>query len=77
MDKLKTIQMNSGYIHADETTLQVLNEKNKKAKNTEVQILQNSSIVKTLKMSNKNTKNKVTLADGTVLHRGKETMKWQ
>jgi len=32
IDKLSNIQMNSGYIHADETTLQVLNEKNKKAK---------------------------------------------
>ena len=32
IDKLNTIQMSSGYIHADETTLQVLNEKNKKAK---------------------------------------------
>jgi len=32
IDKLSVIQMNSGYIHADETTLQVLNEKNKKAK---------------------------------------------
>ena len=32
IDRLSTIQMNSGYIHADETTLQVLNEKNKKAK---------------------------------------------
>jgi len=32
IDKLSSIQMNSGYIHADETTLQVLNEKNKKAK---------------------------------------------
>jgi len=32
IDKLSTIQMNSGYIQADETTLQVLNEKNKKAK---------------------------------------------
>ena len=32
IEKLSSIQMNSGYIHADETTLQVLNEKNKKAK---------------------------------------------
>jgi transposase len=32
IERLKTIQMNSGYIQADETTLQVLNEKNKKAK---------------------------------------------
>jgi len=32
VDKLKTIQMNSGYIQADETTLQVLNEKGKTAK---------------------------------------------
>jgi transposase len=32
INKLSVIQMNSGYIHADETTLQVLNEKNKKAK---------------------------------------------
>ena len=32
IDKLSAIQINSGYIHADETTLQVLNEKNKKAK---------------------------------------------
>jgi transposase len=32
IDKLSSIQKNSGYIHADETTLQVLNEKNKKAK---------------------------------------------
>jgi len=32
IDKLSVIQMNSGYIQADETTLQVLNEKNKKAK---------------------------------------------
>ena len=32
IDKLSAIQMNSGYIQADETTLQVLNEKNKKAK---------------------------------------------
>ena len=31
VDKLSTIQMKSGYIHADETTLQVLREKNKKA----------------------------------------------
>jgi len=29
VDKLSTIQMNSGYIQADETTLQVLNEKGK------------------------------------------------
>jgi len=32
IDKLKTIQMNSNYIQADETTLQVLNEKGKTAK---------------------------------------------
>jgi len=32
MDKLSAIQMNSGYIQADETTLQVLNEKGKTAK---------------------------------------------
>ena len=32
IDRLSTIQMSSGYIQADETTLQVLNEKNKKAK---------------------------------------------
>ena len=32
IDKLSTIQMSSGYIQADETTLQVLNEKNKTAK---------------------------------------------
>jgi len=32
IDRLSNIQMNSGYIQADETTLQVLNEKNKKAK---------------------------------------------
>jgi len=32
VDKLSTIQMNSGYIQADETTLQVLNEKGKTAK---------------------------------------------
>ncbi len=32
IDRLNTIQMNSGYIQADETTLQVLNEKNKTAK---------------------------------------------
>ena len=32
INKLKTIQMNSGYIQADETTLQVLNEKGKTAK---------------------------------------------
>jgi transposase len=32
MERLSAIQMNSGYIQADETTLQVLNEKNKKAK---------------------------------------------
>jgi len=32
IEKLSAIQMNSGYIHADETTLQVLNEKNKTAK---------------------------------------------
>ena len=32
IDKLSAIQINGGYIHADETTLQVLNEKNKKAK---------------------------------------------
>jgi transposase len=32
IDKLKTIQMSSGYIQADETTLQVLNEKGKTAK---------------------------------------------
>jgi transposase len=32
LEKLKTIQMDSGYIHADETTLQVLNEKGKTAK---------------------------------------------
>ena len=32
IDRLSTIQMYSGYIQADETTLQVLNEKNKKAK---------------------------------------------
>jgi len=32
VDKLKTIQMGSGYIQADETTLQVLNEKGKTAK---------------------------------------------
>lgn len=31
IDKLSSIQMDSGYIHADETTLQVLREKNKKA----------------------------------------------
>jgi len=31
VDKLSKIQKNSGYIHADETTLQVLKEKNKKA----------------------------------------------
>lgn len=32
MDKLSTIQKGCGYIQADETTLQVLNEKNKSAK---------------------------------------------
>ena len=32
IDKLNSIQMNSGYIQADETTLQVLNEKGKTAK---------------------------------------------
>ena len=32
IERLKTIQIGSGYIQADETTLQVLNEKNKKAK---------------------------------------------
>jgi|FLOH01.1.fsa_nt_gi transposase len=32
IDKLSTIQMQSGYIQADETTLQVLNEKDKTAK---------------------------------------------
>ena len=32
IERLSAIQMNSGYIQADETTLQVLNEKNKKAK---------------------------------------------
>lgn len=32
IDKLHSIQMNSGYIQADETTLQVLNEKDKSAK---------------------------------------------
>ena len=32
IDKLSIIQMNSGYIEADETTLQVLNEKGKTAK---------------------------------------------
>jgi hypothetical protein len=32
IDRLSSIQINSGYIQADETTLQVLNEKNKKAK---------------------------------------------
>ena len=32
VDKLSAIQMNSGYIQADETTLQVLNEKGKTAK---------------------------------------------
>ena len=32
IDKLKTIQMSSAYIQADETTLQVLNEKGKTAK---------------------------------------------
>jgi transposase len=32
IDKLNIIQMNSGYIQADETTLQVLNEKGKTAK---------------------------------------------
>ena len=32
INKLSVIQMNSGYIHADETTLQVLNEKGKTAK---------------------------------------------
>lgn len=32
IDKLSNIQMNSGYIQADETTLQVLNEKGKTAK---------------------------------------------
>jgi len=32
INKLKTIQMGSGYVHADETTLQVLNEKGKTAK---------------------------------------------
>jgi len=32
IDRLSTIQMNSSYIQADETTLQVLNEKNKTAK---------------------------------------------
>ena len=32
IDRLSTIQMASDYIQADETTLQVLNEKNKKAK---------------------------------------------
>jgi len=31
IDRLSEIQMRSGYIHADETTLQVLKEKNKKA----------------------------------------------
>ncbi len=31
IDKLSKMQMHSGYIHADETTLQVLREKNKKA----------------------------------------------
>ena len=31
VDRLSKIQKNSGYIHADETTLQVLKEKNKKA----------------------------------------------
>jgi transposase len=32
VDRLNSIQINSGYIQADETTLQVLNEKNKTAK---------------------------------------------
>lgn len=32
IDKLHSVQMNSGYIQADETTLQVLNEKEKSAK---------------------------------------------
>ncbi len=43
VDKLSEIQKSSGYIHADETTLQVLKEKNKKAQSRSYLWLQVSS----------------------------------
>ena len=45
IEKLYTVQMNRGYIQADETTLQVLNEKNKKAKSKSYIWLKASKVI--------------------------------
>jgi transposase len=68
IDRLNTIQMNSGYIQADETTLQVLNEKNKKAKSKSYIWLKTSKdkhpIVLMYYSSNRNEKTAETLFNG-------------
>jgi len=68
IDKLSNIQMQSGYIQADETTLQVLNEKNKTAKQKSYIWLKTSKekypIVLMHYSSNRNEKTAESLFDG-------------
>ena len=68
IDKLNTIQINSGYIQADETTLQVLNEKGKTAKQKSYIWLKASTdkypIVLMHYSSNRNEKTAESLFDG-------------
>jgi len=68
IDKLRTIQMGSGYIQADETTLQVLNEKGKTAKQKSYIWLTASTnkhpIVLMKYSSNRNEKTAESLFDG-------------
>jgi transposase len=68
IDKLSAIQMNSGYIQADETTLQVLNEKGKTAKQKSYIWLKTSKdkypIVLMKYSSNRNEKTAESLFDG-------------
>lgn len=68
IEKLKTIQMGSGYIQADETTLQVLNEKGKTAKQKSyiwlTVSLQQNPIVLMKYSSNRNEKTAESLFNG-------------
>jgi transposase len=68
IDRLKTIQMGSGYVHADETTLQVLNEKDKTAKQKSYIWLSASTgkhpIVLMKYSSNRNEKTAESIFDG-------------
>ena len=68
IDKLHSIQMNSNYIQADETTLQVLNETGKSAKQKSYIWLQVSTVVYFIVLmhysSNRNEKTAQSLFDG-------------